>query len=184
MSRRTRTPLITKGHRAGEEEEVPTPLAPETPSKKPRIPIEEFLSRIFIERVPLLTAEQIRKLVALKFQDETPIFSQDDKYLIYEIVSGIASEGYDAMYDYLNSRVWTNRKELIMESPSLKNPQNKLKLDIQITQSQIEVAEGIYTCRKCKSKKTQSTWSQTRSADEPATIIVTCVECGNTWKAQ
>lgn len=184
MSRRTRTPMITKTPSMGESPSATTPEPQETPTKKPTISLQQFLERIKVENTPLLNQSQIDQLKALKFQDENPIFSLDDKYLIFEIVTGIASEGYDNMYDYLNSRVWKDRKELMMESPSLKQAQNKLKLDLQITQSQIEVAEGIYTCRKCGSKKTQSTWAQTRSADEPATIYVTCVECGNAWKAQ
>ncbi len=39
-----------------------------------------------------------------------------------------------------------------------------------------------YTCRRCGQSKTQYMEKQTRSADEPATIFVTCI-CGNRWKA-
>lgn len=43
--------------------------------------------------------------------------------------------------------------------------------------------EGIYTCRKCGSKKTQSWEKQTRSADEPMTTFVVCTNCKHNWKA-
>jgi DNA-directed RNA polymerase subunit M/transcription elongation factor TFIIS len=46
----------------------------------------------------------------------------------------------------------------------------------------LEVAEGIHTCSKCKSKKTYSYQLQTRSSDEPMTNFVTCIQCGNKWK--
>jgi DNA-directed RNA polymerase subunit M/transcription elongation factor TFIIS len=46
-----------------------------------------------------------------------------------------------------------------------------------------DAPDGVYTCRKCKSKKTQYTCLQTRSADEPMTIYVSCLECGNRWKS-
>ena len=36
----------------------------------------------------------------------------------------------------------------------------------------------VYTCKKCKNKKCQVVQRQTRSADEPATTFVTCMECG------
>ena len=48
----------------------------------------------------------------------------------------------------------------------------------------LEVEEGIYTCPKCKSKKTHHYSRQMRSADEPATTIVTCANqmCQYNWK--
>ncbi len=42
--------------------------------------------------------------------------------------------------------------------------------------------EGIFKCGKCKSKKTTYYQLQTRSADEPMTTYVTCMECSNRWK--
>ena len=38
-----------------------------------------------------------------------------------------------------------------------------------------------YTC-KCKSKKCTYYQLQTRSADEPMTTFVTCLDCGNRWR--
>lgn len=43
-------------------------------------------------------------------------------------------------------------------------------------------AEGLFTCGKCKTKKTTYTQKQTRSADEPMTTFVLCKNCGNRWK--
>jgi len=45
-----------------------------------------------------------------------------------------------------------------------------------------EVCDGIFECRKCGSKKTTYYSLQTRSADEPMTNFITCVECTNRWK--
>ena len=42
--------------------------------------------------------------------------------------------------------------------------------------------DGFFTCHKCKSKKTTYTQAQTRSADEPMTTFVTCLNCDNRWK--
>ena len=41
----------------------------------------------------------------------------------------------------------------------------------------------MFTCRKCKSKRCTYYELQTRSADEPATIFVTCLDCGKNWKS-
>ncbi len=60
-----------------------------------------------------------------------------------------------------------NEREIIIEK-------NKAKMD--------EEYEGIFKCKKCKSKKTSYYQLQTRSADEPMTTFVQCIECDNHWK--
>jgi DNA-directed RNA polymerase subunit M/transcription elongation factor TFIIS len=42
--------------------------------------------------------------------------------------------------------------------------------------------EGFFTCMRCKSKKTSYYQLQTRSADEPMTTFVTCLNCDRNWK--
>ncbi|KIJ31467.1 hypothetical protein M422DRAFT_36222 [Sphaerobolus stellatus SS14] len=39
-----------------------------------------------------------------------------------------------------------------------------------------------FQCGRCKQRKTRYRQQQTRSADEPMTTFVTCVNCGNRWK--
>ena len=46
----------------------------------------------------------------------------------------------------------------------------------------IEASTDLFTCRACKSNKCTYTQLQTRSADEPMTTFVTCLECGKRWK--
>ena len=46
----------------------------------------------------------------------------------------------------------------------------------------MKIKEGMYTCSKCKSKKTTFYEQQTRSADEPMTTFVTCLDCGHHMK--
>lgn len=41
---------------------------------------------------------------------------------------------------------------------------------------------SLFTCSRCKSVKTTSTQKQTRSADEPMTVFVLCLNCGKRWK--
>lgn len=40
----------------------------------------------------------------------------------------------------------------------------------------------MYKCYKCGEKKCKITESQTRSADEPTTLFITCMVCQNTFK--
>ena len=43
-------------------------------------------------------------------------------------------------------------------------------------------APGEFTCRKCKGTKTSHYAMQTRSSDEPMTVFVKCLTCGQRWK--
>lgn len=42
--------------------------------------------------------------------------------------------------------------------------------------------EGFFTCNRCKKNKTTYYQLQTRSADEPMTTFVSCLNCGKNWK--
>lgn len=46
-----------------------------------------------------------------------------------------------------------------------------------------QASTDMFTCKKCKSKRCTYYELQTRSADEPATIFVTCLDCGKNWKS-
>ena len=65
---------------------------------------------------------------------------------------------------------WTN----IIEDLKIKN-QNKYT-------PKIEASTDNFTCYKCKSKECSYYQLQTRSADEPMTTFVTCINCGTRWK--
>jgi transcription elongation factor S-II len=47
----------------------------------------------------------------------------------------------------------------------------------------IQASTDMFTCKKCKGKRCTYYELQTRSADEPATIFVTCLDCGKNWKS-
>tara|TARA_X000000950_G_C13665450_1_gene557703 strand:+ start:226 stop:747 length:522 start_codon:yes stop_codon:yes gene_type:complete len=46
----------------------------------------------------------------------------------------------------------------------------------------LEASTDDFKCWKCKSKKCTYYQLQTRSADEPMTTFVTCLDCGQRWK--
>ena len=47
---------------------------------------------------------------------------------------------------------------------------------------EVKNTEGFFTCARCKSNKTSYYQLQTRSADEPMTTFVTCLNCDKNWK--
>ena len=48
--------------------------------------------------------------------------------------------------------------------------------------TEVEASTDNFKCRKCKSNKCTYYQLQTRSADEPMTTFVQCINCGNRWK--
>jgi transcription elongation factor S-II len=60
--------------------------------------------------------------------------------------------------------------------------QAKIKKDKCKYDTQQEAMTDTFKCRKCHSKKCSYYQMQTRSADEPMTTFVTCIECANRWK--
>lgn len=60
--------------------------------------------------------------------------------------------------------------------------EQKKKRDESKYAKNIEASTDMFTCKKCRSKKCTYYELQTRSADEPATIFVTCLDCGKNWK--
>ena len=60
--------------------------------------------------------------------------------------------------------------------------QAKIKRDKNKFETNIEAATDTFKCRKCHSNKCTYYQMQTRSADEPMTTFVTCIECGQRWK--
>ena len=59
----------------------------------------------------------------------------------------------------------------------------KIKRDANKFSNKIRASTDMFTCRKCKGSKCTYYELQTRSADEPATIFVTCLDCGKNWKS-
>ena len=60
--------------------------------------------------------------------------------------------------------------------------QEKIKRDKNLTNDNLSAATDEFKCYKCKKRKCTYYQLQTRSADEPMTTFVTCLNCGNRWK--
>ena len=54
---------------------------------------------------------------------------------------------------------------------------DKNKFEVKMSAS-----TDTFTCRKCKGNKCTHYCQQVRSSDEPMTIFVSCLQCGNRWK--
>lgn len=61
--------------------------------------------------------------------------------------------------------------------------EQKVMRDANKYTNNIQASTDMFTCKKCKSKRCTYYELQTRSADEPATIFITCLDCGKNWKS-
>jgi DNA-directed RNA polymerase subunit M/transcription elongation factor TFIIS len=60
--------------------------------------------------------------------------------------------------------------------------ERKIKRDASKFTTNVQASTDMFTCRRCKSKRTSYYEMQIRSADEPATIFITCLDCGKNFK--
>jgi transcription elongation factor S-II len=70
----------------------------------------------------------------------------------------------------MNPEIWRKLIEL------------KIKRDANKYNNTAQASTDMFTCKKCRGKRCTYYELQTRSADEPATIFVTCLDCGKNWK--
>ena len=58
----------------------------------------------------------------------------------------------------------------------------KIKREKHKYSDNMAASTDTFTCNKCKKNKCTYYQMQTRSADEPMTTFVTCLNCGTRWK--
>lgn len=77
--------------------------------------------------------------------------------------------------------VFMNHQELRPDIWNILIEEKKIKDENKFS-PKIEASTDDFTCFKCKSNKCTFYQLQTRSADEPMTTYVTCLNCGTRWK--
>ena len=68
--------------------------------------------------------------------------------------------------------------------PEKWNPliEKKIKRDASKCDKKVGASTDMFTCSRCQSKNCTYYEMQTRSADEPATIFITCLNCDKHWR--
>lgn len=92
------------------------------------------------------------------------------------------------IYDTIKKRGW-NWHELASKKYNDLFPKHwqpildeKIKKEELIKRTVQATATDMYKCGKCKKRNCTYYELQTRSADEPMTTFITCIECGHKWK--
>lgn len=76
------------------------------------------------------------------------------------------------------------KNQINYQSPFYDAYRDEVKKEIKKIQMPIEVLEGLFTCPKCQGKQTHHYAVQLRSADEPMTVFIHCLNkfCKYKWR--
>lgn len=148
--------------------------------------IDDLLTSFKKDGESILDKNQIERLMEITLSNGRKFFSingSNDADNIYMILGDFIKYSFNEVYEALTRKKYDTLEEYIFyESPGMKFSRYKSKIDIEIFKNKIETVPGSFTCGKCQSEETIATEMQTRSADEPMTVFVTCVMCDNHWK--
>jgi len=134
-----------------------------------------------------------------KYKEERKIQSTKNNYLLESIYKNKAIQLYTNLKkdsyvknNYLLHKILNNKiniENLAFMKPEEIYPEHwkvlldrKFKIDKNLYETRTELTTSLYTCGKCKKKMCTYFQLQTRSADEPMTTFVTCMNCQNRWK--
>eukprot|EP00477_Mikrocytos_mackini_P001350 GAHX01001448.1.p1 GENE.GAHX01001448.1~~GAHX01001448.1.p1 ORF type:complete len:170 (+),score=28.98 GAHX01001448.1:35-511(+) len=75
-------------------------------------------------------------------------------------------------------------EELANPELQVQRKENEHEMTKEMMENCLTGSKGstAFKCGKCKKSNTKHYQMQTRSADEPMTIFITCIECGNRWR--
>ncbi len=129
----------------------------------------------------LLNQNEIKLLIDLKSIDERSLLNTGNHW--YKIIGQITVSGFDQVYNGLNKQKWKNFNDAYWKLPVFNLPKWRLQYELSAIKESEKVGKGLFKCPnpKCGSEETVSAQKQVRSADEPMTIIVRCVPCGNVF---
>lgn len=77
--------------------------------------------------------------------------------------------------------VFMNEREMFPEKWKIL-VEKKIKRDNNMYEENLASATDEFKCYKCSKRQCTYYQLQTRSADEPMTTFITCLNCGNNWK--
>jgi DNA-directed RNA polymerase subunit M/transcription elongation factor TFIIS len=109
----------------------------------------------------------INDIYKMKVDEIIDILSKSD-YIINQINTNIIKP--DDLCNMKPHELDPERYENILEKKKYES--NKLA----------QKGSSVYSCKKCNQSNCVVTQKQTRSADEPATTFVTCLECGYSFR--
>ena len=158
-------------------------------------PIKDKFRKKFIEILKMSEDENYHEnriiLTGIDIENELELLSDNIKKEKYRDLIFNMKKNSELRISVLNGSI--KAKELIlMSNDELANKKLKLIRKENIDKSINELIcarndgktknTNEYKCFKCNQRNCHYSQAQTRSADEPMTIFITCLSCGNKWK--
>jgi DNA-directed RNA polymerase subunit M/transcription elongation factor TFIIS len=100
----------------------------------------------------------------------------------YTIKSRQLMENLRRYPDFRQQVVREKLSKRIASVPFMDMRPASLRTSTETTHDDLSTADGIFKCSKCHQRKTTYYSRQLRSADEPMTNFITCLNCGHKWK--
>ena len=122
---------------------------------------------------------QVAKERNMKRSWNNSIFNSLYDSKIRSIYTNLKSDSYVNNKEFLKK---IKSKEINVEKIGNLSVYVKLKRDKIKYELKPEAMTTLFKCRKCNSRETSYYEVQTRSADEPMTQFITCLNCNNRWK--
>jgi len=100
-------------------------------------------------------------------------FNKNSTFVINKLLSGVwkPEEIVNLPHEKLFPDLW---EEVILKNQRMMNKLGE--------ENKPSSGTNMFRCGKCKKRNSTYFQLQTRSADEPMTTFVTCLECNNRWK--
>ena len=92
---------------------------------------------------------------------------------IYEMAFQMQEDGHDLKHIFQSLK----ESKLGLSHPDFSVVSKKMEETDLFMNKTFETEEGVNECGKCKSKRTISFTKQVRSADEGASVFITCIDC-------
>lgn len=163
------------------------------------------VSSVYFKEHPLELTETVVEIEkgiynrTVKFADEKniikrwsePLFMGMYKQFSIEIYTNLKSDSYvgnKRLMERLLEKEFKPYELSVMKSeymfPEHWKPliDEKNKRDRLLYEINKEMATDMYQCSRCKKRECSYYQLQTRSADEPMTSFVTCLNCGKRWR--
>lgn len=127
-----------------------------------------------------LQEDQIKELVSLRYPNNSSVLSLDKIDVFYEIIGFLRMRPYEEVVEYL--REVLREEDVITNLPTLQSSRDKIMVNLYLLLQREIGVKGVERCKRCGSNEVVFAEKQTRSADEPTTVFIRCVQCGNRWR--
>jgi DNA-directed RNA polymerase subunit M/transcription elongation factor TFIIS len=182
--------------------DAPAPVA--APISSAQVPVvhnsytvKQIVSGIIIDAKYDLSDQDVDAILAISFEDGTPLLSLGDKKLLYNIVWYIIarvfgdhtsgekmkqlplSDVIKELEDLVDNHV--EKHDIMLDSQAFAKERTIYVSETDRLRSSIAVIQGSVQCPKCYNYKTMTVFVQMRGGDEPMTQKNKCFACGFSW---